>query len=105
MSTCKIQDCNEPFISLKGRYAKLCAAHRAERKVLGPVNSRKHSKNGKPQLQETAIRLVEISERIDKSAAQFHESRNHLLIDIQEFTRMLDSLKEDVKKIVNPNAN
>lgn len=102
MSICKIKDCNETALIERGRYARLCKVHRQEH-VARRV--KKNISEPRPVLKETAIRLIEISERIDASVAQFRKSRNQLIADLDEFSRLLDSLKEDVKKIVTANAN
>lgn len=58
-----------------------------------------------PKLKDTAIRLIEVSERIDDSAARFRESKNSLLMDINHFNRILEDLKMGLKYIVNSNAD
>lgn len=108
MDTCKISGCDRPSIKQMGRYARLCEVHKAEYiQIHGPGGRKKKNLyvSGNSKLRDVAVRLVEISERIDNSAADFHQARNSLIQDIAEFTRLLDSMKEDVKKIVNPNAN
>lgn len=100
-SNCKIKDCTELSVQERGRYARLCATHREEAELSLP---RKHKQNGS-KLKDTAIRLVEISERIDRSAAQFQHSRNQLIVDMDEFLKLLDDLKRDVRYIVTQHAN
>jgi len=92
---CKINGCEGTSFVNKGAYAFLCKTHRAEKAQL-----RVHKQKPSSSLKETAIRLVEISERIDSSSTRFRESKNQLIIDAQEFVKLLDDLKEQAKEIL-----
>jgi hypothetical protein len=102
---CKINGCENESIALKGRYARLCETHTEEAKLRYGKAGHPRKQLEAPKLKDTAIRLIEISERIDNSAAQFRESKNSLLMDINHFNRILEDLKMRLKYIVNSNAD